>query len=53
MRVELSDAGDERFLTLAQAALGFDQRLRAGLSDKQLDAFRSVLSRLRDNVAAE
>jgi MarR family transcriptional regulator for hemolysin len=53
VRVELTDAGDERFLNLAQAAVGFDQRLRAGLSDKQLDAFRSVLARLRDNVAAD
>jgi MarR family transcriptional regulator for hemolysin len=53
VRVELTDAGDELFLKLAQAAVGFDQRLRAGLSDKQLDAFRSVLGRLRDNVAAD
>ncbi len=53
VRVELTAAGDERFLALAQAAVGFDQRLRAGLSDKQLDGFRSVLARLRENVAAE
>jgi MarR family transcriptional regulator, transcriptional regulator for hemolysin len=53
VRVELTDAGDELFLRLAQAAAGFDARLRAGLSDKQLDALRSVLSRLRDNVASE
>jgi MarR family transcriptional regulator, transcriptional regulator for hemolysin len=53
VRVELTDAGDDLFLELAQAAVGFDQRLRAGLSDKQLDAFRSVLGRLRDNVARD
>jgi MarR family transcriptional regulator, transcriptional regulator for hemolysin len=53
VRVELTDAGDELFLKLAQAAAAFDGRLRAGLSDKQLDAFRGVLSRLRDNVASE
>jgi MarR family transcriptional regulator for hemolysin len=53
VRVELTDAGDKRFLALAQAAARFDQRLRADLSDKQLDSFRSVLSRLRDNVASD
>jgi MarR family transcriptional regulator, transcriptional regulator for hemolysin len=51
--VELTAAGDKLFLKLAQAAVGFDQRLSAGLSDKQLDAFRSVLGRLRDNVAPD
>jgi len=53
VRVELTAAGDELFLELARAAGAFDQRLRAGLSDKQLDAFRSVVARLRDNVAPE
>jgi MarR family transcriptional regulator, transcriptional regulator for hemolysin len=50
VRVELTGAGEKRFQRLAKAAIGFDQRLRAGLSDDELDAFRRVLARLRDNV---
>jgi MarR family transcriptional regulator for hemolysin len=53
VRVELTDAGDELFKRLAKAAIGFDQRLRAGLSDEELDEFRRVLGRLRDNVASD
>jgi MarR family transcriptional regulator, transcriptional regulator for hemolysin len=53
VRVELTDAGDKLFKRLAKAAIGFDQRLRAGLSDEELDAFRHVLGRLRDNVASD
>jgi MarR family transcriptional regulator, transcriptional regulator for hemolysin len=52
VRVELTDAGDKLFKRLAKAAIGFDQRLRAGLSDEELDEFRRVLGRLRDNVAS-
>jgi MarR family transcriptional regulator, transcriptional regulator for hemolysin len=52
VRVELTDAGDKLFRRLAKAAIGFDQRLRAGLSDEELDEFRRVLGRLRDNVAS-
>ncbi len=51
VRVELTKAGDELFHRLAKAAIGFDKRLRAGISDKELDAFRRVLERLRANVA--
>jgi MarR family transcriptional regulator, transcriptional regulator for hemolysin len=50
VRVELTSAGDKLFQRLAKAAIGFDQRLRAGLSDDELDAFRGVLARLRENV---
>jgi MarR family transcriptional regulator for hemolysin len=53
VRVELNDAGDELFHRLAKAAIGFDQRLRAGISEQELDAFRAVLARLRENVAAD
>ena len=53
VRVDLTDAGDELFKRLAKAAIGFDQRLRAGLSDRELDEFRGVLARLRDNVASD
>ena len=50
VRVELTDAGDKLFQRLAKAAIGFDKRLRAGLSDAELAAFRNVLTRLRENV---
>ena len=53
VRVELTDAGDKLFKRLAKAAIGFDQRLRAGLSEDELDEFRRVLARLRDNVATD
>jgi MarR family transcriptional regulator for hemolysin len=50
VRVELTDAGDELFLVLAQAAMRFDKRLREGLSEDEVDGFRAVLARLRENV---
>jgi MarR family transcriptional regulator for hemolysin len=50
VRVELTDAGDKLFQRLAKAAIGFDKRLRTGVSDAELDAFRKVLARLRENV---
>ena len=53
LRVELTGAGDKLFKRLAKAAIAFDQRLRAGLSDEELDEFRRVLGRLRDNVASD
>ena len=52
VRVELTDAGEKLFLRLAKAAIGFDQRLREGVSDKELESVRRVLARLRDNVAS-
>jgi MarR family transcriptional regulator, transcriptional regulator for hemolysin len=52
VRVELTGAGDELFRRLAKAAVAFDQRLRVGISDEELDAFRAVLARLRENVAS-
>ena len=53
VRVELTDAGDKLFQRLAKAAIGFDQRLRAGLTDEELEEFRRVLARLRENVAPD
>jgi MarR family transcriptional regulator for hemolysin len=52
MRVELTKAGEALFLRLAKAALSFDQRLRKGVPDEELEAVRGVLARLRANVAA-
>lgn len=53
MRVELTKAGEELFLRLAKTALSFDQRLRRGVSDEELDGVRSVLARLRANAASD
>ena len=51
--VELTPAGEEMFLKLAQAAMSFDKRLRKGLSEDEADAFRDTLARLRANVSAQ
>jgi MarR family transcriptional regulator for hemolysin len=51
--VELTDAGEEMFLKLAQAAMSFDKRLRKGLSEAEVDALRDTLARLRANVGVE
>jgi MarR family transcriptional regulator, transcriptional regulator for hemolysin len=48
--VELTPAGDALFLRLREAAISFDQRLRAGLSDNDTRQLEFLLSRLRDNV---
>jgi hypothetical protein len=40
------------FLRLAKTAMGFDKRLRDGVSEKELESVRRVLARLRENVAA-
>src|SRR4051812_10416688 len=50
MRVELSDSGDKLFMQLAKAAIEFDQRLREGVSDKDLEVVRRVFERMRANV---
>jgi MarR family transcriptional regulator for hemolysin len=51
--VEMTAAGEEMFLELAQAARAFDRRLREGLSEDEADAFRATLARLRANVGPE
>ena len=51
--VEMTDAGEEMFRKLAQAAMSFDKRLRKGLSADEVDAFRDTLARLRVNVGAQ
>src|SRR6185437_4051253 len=48
--VRLSAAGDEMFLRLRAAALGFDQRLRDGISDQEIARLRDVLGQLTTNV---
>ncbi len=48
--VELTRAGDQLFLTLRGAAMAFDQRLRAGISDEDVAGLRDVLARLAGNA---
>ena len=49
--VELTPAGDALFLRLRDAAMAFDQRLRAGLSESEVGQLEGLLTRLRDNVS--
>ncbi|MCV3210110.1 MarR family winged helix-turn-helix transcriptional regulator [Mesorhizobium sp. YC-39] len=49
-QVALTEAGEVMFLKLRTAALAFDKRLRAGLSDERLADFAEVLAALRANV---
>ena len=48
--VELTTAGDQLFLRLREAAVSFDRRLRAGLSDDDTTQLEHLLDRLRANV---
>ena len=49
--VTLTPEGDALFLRLRDAAMAFDSRLRAGLSDRDISQLGELLSRLSDNVA--
>lgn len=49
-QVELTEAGEALFHQLREAVVAFDQRLRAGLSEKDISTFVKVLAALRDNV---
>ena len=48
--VTLTGEGEAAFLRLRDAAVAFDARLRAGLSDGDLDALDDLLSRLAANA---
>jgi MarR family transcriptional regulator, transcriptional regulator for hemolysin len=49
--VELTSQGDALFLRLRDAASAFDQQLRSGLPEHDLDQLEQLLTRLRGNVA--
>jgi len=49
-QIELTEAGEVLFLRLRAAAIEFDKQLRAGLSEKDLAKFGSLLATLRGNV---
>jgi MarR family transcriptional regulator, transcriptional regulator for hemolysin len=50
--VELTDVGEATFLRLRTAAMAFDKRLRAGISEKEVAGLEDALGRLVRNVAA-
>jgi MarR family transcriptional regulator for hemolysin len=52
-RVELTEAGDAAFHRLRRAASRFDQRLRSGLDDDEVQRLREFLARLLSNVAGD
>lgn len=46
----LTDDGRAVFIGMREAALAFDARLRAGISEAQLATFRRLLTRIRTNA---
>ena len=50
--VTLTAEGDALFDRMLGAVVAFDQQLRHGLSDAELDQLRTLLERLRANAAA-
>lgn len=48
--VEPTDQGEAMFVRLRTAAVAFDQRLRAGLSDDEITGFERLLDHLCRNV---
>jgi MarR family transcriptional regulator for hemolysin len=49
--VEMTPEGDALFFRMRNAAMAFDQRLRAGLSESDTSQLEALLTRLRDNVS--
>jgi MarR family transcriptional regulator for hemolysin len=52
-RVELTEAGDAAFQRLRRAAASFDQRLRSGLDDSDIQQLRELLAQLLSNVTGD
>ena len=48
--VRLTEAGEAAFLRLREAAIAFDAKLRAGLSDADLDSLDGLLGQLTANA---
>ena len=48
--LELTKEGEAVFERLAKAAIGFDRRLRAGISDRDVATARGVFAHMRQNV---
>lgn len=52
-RVELTVAGEAAFERHLETVVAFDQRLRAGITDKEAAVLSGLLGRLRANITAE
>jgi MarR family transcriptional regulator, transcriptional regulator for hemolysin len=52
-RVELTEAGDAAFYRLRRAASNFDDRLRSGLDEGQMEQLRELLAQLLSNVVGD
>jgi MarR family transcriptional regulator, transcriptional regulator for hemolysin len=52
-RVDLTEAGDAAFRRLRLAASRFDQRLRSGLDDGEIQQLRDLLAQLLSNVTGD
>lgn len=52
-RVELTEAGEQAFLRMRDAARQFDARIRRGLPEEDIDRLRELLAALAANVADE
>jgi MarR family transcriptional regulator, transcriptional regulator for hemolysin len=52
-RVDLTEAGDAAFHRLRRAASSFDQRLRSGLDDSDIQQLRELLAQLLSNVTGD
>lgn len=50
MRIELTGEGDAAFHRMRHAAAAFDERLRVGFSERELEALRQLLTRLEANA---
>ena len=48
--VELTEAGEEAFVRLQQAAVAFDARLRKGFTDTDVETLSNLLGRLAGNA---
>lgn len=53
VRVELTDAGRDLHSRLRKNVIGFDERLRVGLSAEEIEQARAILARLEHNVRGE
>jgi MarR family transcriptional regulator for hemolysin len=51
--VELTEAGEEAFGRLRDAAIAFDQRLRRGISGEDVAVLEDLLGRLERNVTGD
>lgn len=51
--VDMTPDGDTLFFRLRDAAMAFDQRLRAGLSESEVTQLETLLTRLHHNVSPD